>query len=214
MMWVKICGVRNMAGAESAVAAGADALGLNFVPSSPRCITESVAAQIVRALPEAIEKVGVFVNAPAGEMLRIAEACGLTCVQLHGDEPADVVAKLAPLRVIRAYRCGAAGLAPLGDSLSRCRALGAWPWACLVDAASAGAYGGTGTVAPWELIARDYNRDEWPPLILAGGLTPKNVAEAIRVVRPWGVDTASGVESAVGVKDAGLVERFVRGARG
>jgi len=217
-MLVKICGIRDVDTALAAAAAGADAIGLNFYAQSPRVVTPAVAAEIaaqVRSAPgNAVEAVGVFVNHSAGEIRTICRSCDLTTIQLHGDESPELVAELsAEFRIVRAFRIGLEGLDSLVRYLDACARLDALPWACLVDARVEGQYGGTGHTAPWELLARDYRTDEWPPLILAGGLRPDNVAEAIRVVHPWGVDVAGGVESAVACKDAALVRQFVQNAK-
>jgi len=214
-MWIKICGIREIASAQIAVQAGADAIGLNFFERSPRVVAPAIAAEIVTALKGAVEPVGVFVNHSVAEVREICHQCGLRTVQLHGDEPPEQVAELsADFRVIRAFRAGPEGLGALARQLATLRGLGTVPWACLVDAQVEGSYGGTGQLAPWEIVRRDYVLAEWPPLILAGGLRPENVAEGVRVVNPWGVDVAGGVEAAVACKDATLVRKFVVNARG
>lgn len=215
-MWVKICGVTDATTAEAIAAAGADAIGVNFYARSVRCVDVAAAAEIVRRIPDRVEAVGVFVNADTQKMLQTTARCGLRTVQLHGDEPPEQAAELvaAGLRVIRAFRVGAAGLAEVETELSRLRALGVELRGCLIDARVAGSYGGTGVTPPWELIREGWRRDDWPPLILAGGLTPQNVAAGICACRPWGVDVAGGVESAPGVKNLREVERFIENARG
>jgi phosphoribosylanthranilate isomerase len=217
-MFVKICGIRDIEAALAAVEAGADAIGLNFYDRSPRVVAPAVAAAIVshvRALPVgAVEPVGVFVNHSADEIRAIAKRCGLRTIQLHGDEPPDLVAELAAeFRVVKAFRLGDEDLETLARYLEACRRPGASPWACLIDAKVEGMYGGTGHTAPWEMLSREYKMADWPPLILAGGLRPDNVAQAIRAVRPWGVDVAGGVESSLACKDAALVRQFVQNAR-
>jgi phosphoribosylanthranilate isomerase len=212
-MKVKICGIRDVATARAVAALRPDAIGLNFFPRSARCVDEATAAEIVRTLPSGVEAWGVFVNHPLEEIRRIADLCGLNAVQLHGDEPPEAIAALAPLRIVRAFRVGDAGLDELAAYLDGCRALGHLPDACLIDARVEGRYGGTGTLAPWELLASDPRRAQWPPLVLAGGLTPENVAAGIETVRPWGVDVAGGVERSPGVKDVGRVARFIALAR-
>lgn len=195
--------------------AGADAIGLNFFEKSPRVVAPRVAAEIAAAVQGTVEPVGVFVNHSVAEVREICRQCDLRTVQLHGDEPPEQVAELsADFRVIRAYRAGEEGLGALAQQLETLRDMGATPWACLVDARVAGSYGGTGRQAPWEIIRREYVSAEWPPLILAGGLRPENVAEGVRVVNPWGVDVAGGVEASVACKDATLVRKFVVNARG
>jgi phosphoribosylanthranilate isomerase len=217
-MLVKICGIRDVESALAAAGSGADAIGLNFYAKSPRVVTPAAAADIVARLRgqarNLVEAVGVFVNHSVGDIREICTTCGLTMIQLHGDEPPEQVAELAAdYRIVRAFRIGIEGLALMTQYLDACRRLRSLPWACLADARVEGQYGGTGHTAPWELLARDYRTDEWPRLILAGGLRPDNVAEAIRVVHPWGVDVAGGVESAVACKDAALVRQFVQNAK-
>jgi phosphoribosylanthranilate isomerase len=138
----------------------------------------------------------------------------LRCVQIHGDESPEFLAELKGLEIIRALRVGDGGLADVHGYLDRCRELGIRLRACLLDAHVAGSYGGTGRTAPWERIAAEYRRDVDPPLILAGGLTPENVVAAIDAVRPWGVDTAGGVEVAKACKDPDRVRQFLSFARG
>lgn len=212
-MKVKICGLRDVATAKAVAALRPDAIGLNFFARSVRVVEESTAAAIVRALPPEVEAWGVFVNHSAEDIRRIAHTCGLHAVQLHGDEPPELLATLSSLRVIRAFRIGEAGLDEMAAYLERCRALGAMPEACLIDARVEGTYGGTGRVPPWDILAADHRRAGWPPLILAGGLNPENVAAGITAVRPWGVDVAGGVESSPGLKDLERVSRFISAAR-
>ena len=213
-MWIKICGVRDVETALLAADAGADAIGLNFYEFSPRVVAPATAAEIVARLPSGIEAVGVFVNHTVDEIRTIGRLCGLKTIQLHGDEPAELLAELAAeFNVIRAFRVGDEGLHSLDLYLNACERLGVTPWACLIDARVEGSYGGTGQTAPWEIVRRDYNFAERPSLILAGGLNPGNLAEAIRVVGPWGVDVAGGVESSVACKDAALVRQFVKNAK-
>jgi phosphoribosylanthranilate isomerase len=212
-MWIKICGIRDVAQAQAVARLGPDAIGLNFFARSPRCVSVETAAEISLALPKQIMPVGVFVNHAFDEVREIARRCRLGAIQLHGDEPPEALAELREWPVIRAFRVGDDGLAPLADYLDKCQKLSAMPWACLVEARVEGAYGGTGKLAPWELVARDYLVAAWPRLILAGGLTPANVAAGISAVRPWGVDVAGGVESALACKDPELVRQFIARAR-
>jgi phosphoribosylanthranilate isomerase len=214
MFRIKICGMTSVEDARAAAEAGADAIGLNFYPRSRRFVRPETAARIAAAVPRDVTKVGVFVNATAEEIRRIAELVGLDCVQLHGDEPPALVAQLPPqVAVVRAYRCTVDGLAPLAEYLAACPAHGRALDAVLVDADAGGDYGGTGQAADWSLVARERDALGGTPLVLAGGLTPENVSEAIAQVHPDGVDVASGVESRPGRKDAALVARFVAAAR-
>ena len=211
---IKICGITSAHDAQVSALAGADAIGLNFWPQSKRFVGHELAREIVAALPSGMTKVGVFVNASADEIATTVDLVGLDWIQLHGDEPADMLAKLPPsVPVLRAFRCGDDGLASLARYLSATKNSGRAADAVLVDAASEGEFGGTGRRADWARIAQDRNLIGELPLVLAGGLTPQNVAAAIDAVRPDGVDVASGVESRPGVKDAELVEKFVATAR-
>ncbi len=216
-MWIKLCGLRDVATARLAVEAGADAIGLNFFARSARSVSRDIAARIVASLPESVEPVGLFVNHALDDILSAVDVCGLKTVQLHGDETPEFLAELAArrpsLRLIRAYRLGAGGSAEMSADLARTAALGVALHACLVDARVEGTYGGSGQVAPWAEVTAD-RREGWPPLVLAGGLDETNVAAAIRTVRPWGVDTASGIESSPGVTDERRMRAFVVAARG
>ena len=201
---IKICGVTTPADARFAADAGADAVGLNFYPKSPRFVTPSQAASLVRALPPFTAPVGVFVGMPLRQVCAIAFQLGLRGVQTYDDQPPTE--DTFPFAHVPAFRVkDAAGLEHVRRFVAACK-----PAAVLIDSLVEGHMGGTGHVAPWELL-RGF--DPGVPLILAGGLTPENVADAIRVVRPWGVDVASGVESAPGVKDPDKVSRFVKAAR-
>jgi phosphoribosylanthranilate isomerase len=214
MFRVKICGVTTPEDARTAAEAGADAVGLNFYPKSPRYLAPEAARAVAGAVPRGVVKVGLFVNAPVEEVCRAFDGLGLDLVQLHGDEPPQVLADLEGRPVMRAFRLGPEGMLPVGEYLGQCEQLGRMPELVLLDAFRKGAYGGTGEVADWSAAKtyRPVGDRPLPPLVLAGGLTPENVAEAIRTVRPAAVDTASGVESAPGRKDPELVRRFVRAA--
>lgn len=198
---IKICGLTNLDDARAAQEAGADYLGFVLYRRSPRCITPQLLRKLLARLAGPPGTVGVFVNETRERALAIARDCGLAIVQLHGDEPAeDWPPMTAPVwRAVR-VRDGAVSPAP-----------GRWPAERYVlDAAAAGQYGGSGTRADWDLaagLARRY------PVMLAGGLTPDNVAEAIRQVRPRGVDVASGVEQEAGKKDRRKLKAFIRAAR-
>jgi len=213
MFRVKICGITSVEDARAVAAAGADAVGLNFYPKSPRYVGVEKAREIVDALADELVKVGLFVNAAVEEVCERFDQLGLDLIQLHGDEPPEFLARLGGRPVLRAFRLGEAGLGPLRGYLADCRQLACVPRLVLVDASVEGSYGGTGEVADWRTL-REYPRDSaYPPLVLAGGLTSGNVAEAIGTVRPAAVDTASGVESGPGRKDPAAVEAFVRAAR-
>jgi phosphoribosylanthranilate isomerase len=213
--WVKLCGVCDAHSAYELAKLRPDAIGLNFYHRSARHVSLAMAVAIRDAIGDDILPVGVFVNEPLERLLEAADETAMAGVQLHGDEPpafvADVREARPELAIIRAWRVGADGLEPLANHLAECERHGARPDAVLVDAHVAGSYGGTGQTAPWEQL-RGYD-PAWPPLILAGGLVPENVAEAIAVVRPFGVDTASGIESSPGVKDPERAAAFVVAAR-
>lgn len=216
---VKICGLRTMADLRAAVEAGADAVGLNFHPPSPRFVSRERAANLSDGLPPEVQRIGVFVNLPLEELLAAQAEAGLSGLQLHGDEPPELLAALrkqAPPEtlLVRAFRVrGTEGLQAVEAYLSACRELSALPDLMLLDAFQPGAYGGTGAVLDWPALAAWKPAVATPPLVLAGGLVPGNVAEAIRTVRPAAVDVASGVESAPGVKDPEKVAAFVRNVR-
>lgn len=213
MFRIKICGVRSVADALMVAASGADALGLNFYANSRRAVDEATAREIAAALPKEIVKVGVFVNEEAETICWLCDSVPLDLIQLHGDEEPEFLARLEGRPIVRAFRLGESGLAPVRQYLGECDRLGCPPELVMLDAHSAGAYGGTGTVANWNVAAGYHSGDSMQPLVMAGGLTPENVAEAIRQVRPAAVDTASGVESAGGGKDRDLVAAFVGAAR-
>lgn len=216
-MWIKICGIRDAQTARQIAGLGATALGLNFYPASPRAVSVEAAGEIVRSLPREIEPVGVFVNEPPGAVEAACRRSGIATVQVHGDESPESLAELHRLwpavKLVRAWRMGPEGLAPLAEHLAACDRLGVRPAACLIEARVDGVYGGSGVRAPWHLLAEQYRHGEWPPLVLAGGLTPENVAEAVAAVRPWGVDVAGGVESSPGRKDLDRVALFIDKAR-
>lgn len=202
-MRVKICGITSLYDGLAAVEAGADALGFNFYPGSPRYIDLEEAARIVAALPPFVTPVAVFVNASRGEIRTLAARCDIRTVQLHGDELPAEAGALAPLAVVKAFAVGR-GFRP--QLLRRYRDCAAF----LLDAHVRGERGGTGQTFDWRKArqARAYGR-----VILAGGLTPENVANAIATVRPYGVDVCSGVERRLGKKDPRRLREFIRRAR-
>ena len=212
MFRVKICGITTVEDAQVVAQAGADAIGLNFYPKSPRVIDLDAARAIIEHLPPEIVKVGVFVGSSLTGVRDTFDELGLDAIQLHGDESAEFLAKLDKRPVIRAFRVAEDHLYEMTDYLAVCRRMGSIPRMALADALVPGVYGGTGLLADWKTL-RAYPAKHWhPPLILAGGLTPQNVGDAIRIVRPAAVDTASGVESSPGRKDAAKVRAFVRAA--
>jgi phosphoribosylanthranilate isomerase len=209
---VKICGLTTVEDAVACARLGADWIGLNFHRQSPRYVSPGLAAEIVARLPQSATAVGVFVNQPAADVLRLAEHVGLGIVQLHGEEPPQDLLALGALRIIRAFRLGSmTDWQNVSDYLTRAEAFGCQPYGVLIDAFVAGRPGGTGASIASEILDL---RPPLPRLILAGGLTAQNVAARIAHVRPWMVDVASGVETRPGQKDLTAVEAFVRAARG
>lgn len=209
MVRVKICGVTTLDDARAVLDAGADALGLNFVPASPRCLKDRALARSIADLARTRGALaaGVFANDAAAEILRTADAAGLDILQLHGDEP---VALADELRARSAAQLWKAARVATREDLERV-ASEAWPCdVLLLDARVPGHLGGTGKAFDWSIL-NGFTRSR--PLALAGGLTPENVAEAMRRVRPDWVDTASGVESAPGRKDTAKTRIFVESAR-
>jgi phosphoribosylanthranilate isomerase len=206
MTRVKICGITNLADAISAAELGADYLGFNFYPGSKRFIEGEACRKIIAGLDRggiAIQKVGVFVNASLDVILSTLEGCRLDLAQLSGDEPVDFVTALGE-RGFKAIRPRSLDEARAAGQLAKVRKT---PPALLVDAHFPGAYGGSGQTADWDaatLLAKEY------PILLAGGLTSENLSQALRRVRPWGVDVASGVESAPGIKDREKMKAFIQ----
>jgi phosphoribosylanthranilate isomerase len=203
MTIVKICGIKTLKDALAAIEAGADYLGFNFYPKSVRFIEKSACAEITSVLKREhpqIKLVGVFVNSSVDEVKDILQTCHLDLAQLHGDETPEMFSQLAP-HAFRAFR----GIPESNAGYERNEA----PF-MLIDAAVKGVYGGSGVTADWTAAAK---LAQQYPLLLAGGLTPENVADAVRKVQPWGVDVASGVESAPGEKDAEKMSAFVNAVR-
>ncbi len=199
---VKICGITNLPDGRAAAEAGADALGFVFYEGSPRCVSIAAAAGMIRELPPFVLKVGVFVNAPEELVLRAISDCGLSLLQFHGEESPEYCLQFG-LMSMKAFRVrDAASLHKVTDYRTD-----AW----LLDAYSPEQPGGTGEGFNWDLAveAQRWGR----PLFLAGGLTAENVAEAVRRVRPYGVDVSSGVEAAPGRKDHAKVKAFVQAAK-
>lgn len=213
MFRIKICGVTNPRDAAHLASTGADAIGLNFYPASKRYLTPTAAEWIASALPPTVAKVGLFVNAEATDIQALVKRLSLDLIQLHGDESPEFVAGLGQLKVLKAFPAKPGFADQVLRYVGDCERLGTPLQGVLIDAFQPGAYGGTGSTADWESVRHVRVSLGSSPLILAGGLTPSNVAEAIAAVRPFGVDTASGVESAPGQKDAALVQAFVSAAQ-
>ena len=198
---VKICGITNREDAWAAVNAGADALGFMLYEDSPRRISYEEVASITRDLPPFVSRVGVFVNA-AEEFILRAESCGLDTLQFHGDETSVFCGRFA-LKTIKAFRIQDA------SSLEAMAAYTTQAW--LLDSYVPGKQGGTGTTFNWDLAALAARRS--PRVILAGGLTPSNVAAAVAQVQPYAVDVSSGVEAKPGKKDPAKLQDFIAAAR-
>jgi phosphoribosylanthranilate isomerase len=215
MIWIKICGTTNVDDARAAVEVGADALGFIFTESQRR-IAPEVATEIIAALPETIEKIGIVVNETPEALARLANEIGFTGVQLHGDEPA---AKLPEFRralglrkIIKTLQIRELLAQPdkLDGYLSNAKFIDG----ALLDAGSSAARGGTGVTFDWNAALPIVQRiKEICPVIIAGGLNPDNVADAIRVFEPCGVDVVSGVEREIGKKDPAKLAAFIAAAR-
>jgi phosphoribosylanthranilate isomerase len=198
---VKICGITRLEDALAAVRLGADGLGFNFWPGSKRFIAPAEAARIIRALPPLVTSVGVFVDGSHQEVMAAAAISGVQVLQLHGDEPPESCRRF-DRPVVKALRVEGPGALA---ELERYPGVAAF----LLDAPGPG-YGGSGRTIDWAVARAAAER---ATVLLAGGLTPANVAEAVRTVRPWAVDVASGVESSPGVKDHAALARFIAAAK-
>jgi phosphoribosylanthranilate isomerase len=217
MTWVKICGTTTLNDAHASAEAGADALGFIFAPS-PRRVEIREAAAIMAVLPPEVEKIGVFVDESPGRVAEIALKAGLTGIQLHGDEPpeqmADFRRSAGSRKIVKTLQArhllDGSGERILGEYLKA----GKYLDAILLDSGSSSQRGGTGIPFDWEaavpLAAAIQNV---VPLILAGGLNPGNVGQALRLFKPWGVDVVSGVESTTGRKDLLKLQAFVASVR-
>jgi phosphoribosylanthranilate isomerase len=202
MTKIKICGIKTETDALAAMEAGADLIGFNFYPGSPRYVSVGRCRDIMSVVRRdgRVICVGVFVNASVAEIRATIETCGLSLAQLHGDETTEMLRALGG-RAFKAFR----GIPASLDGFVREVAP-----ALLVDAYVRGAYGGTGVTVEWDRAAELAKEH---PILLAGGLTPENVAEAVKQVKPWGVDVASGVEFAPGHKDMGRMKAFVQAVK-
>jgi phosphoribosylanthranilate isomerase len=199
---VKICGITSVADGVAAAEAGADMIGLMFYAGSLRHISLATAVEISRALPPFVLRVGVFVNPDEALVTRAIAECGLNLLQFHGTEPSDFCTQFG-LMTVKALRVRDA------DSLKTLENF--QTDAFLLDAYSKDGLGGTGEKFNWDLAAEAQKLGK--PIFLAGGLTPGNVAAAVRQVRPFAVDVSSGVESAPGKKDAAKVRAFIAAAK-
>ncbi len=202
MIRVKICGITRVEDGLHAVREGADALGFVFHGASPRNVSPEQAETIISKLPPFVQAVGLFVNADSAFVNDVSDRCRLDLVQLHGDEPPDYCETIRR-RVIKAFRI--MDIASL-DPIANYRVAG-----ILLDAFSPRVYGGTGLTFNWDIALE---AGKYGPIILAGGLTPENVRQAIEKAAPYGVDVSGGVESAPGRKDPEKVRKFIREAKG
>ena len=234
VMWIKICGITRVVDAHAAAEAGVDAVGVNFYPASKRFVSPETAQAIADALRPKLDVVGVFVNSPAQDVVDIIKRIQLTAVQFHGDETAEsivAVRKACPnIAIVRAFRLRKNKIADVLHSIRELQQSGAALAAVLVDAFMPDEYGGTGHMIAADLFGEfrqclssfagaSDDSAKWlssatpPRVILAGGLTPETVAKAANVARPWGVDTASGVESTPGIKSSEQIRQFVKAVR-
>lgn len=208
MLRVKICGLTTPRDAAAAIEFGADALGFNFFPGSKRYLPMEAAGEWIAALPGNIEKVAILVNPSWDEAKAAAAAAGITALQLHGAETPDFCRRLREARIRFEKALPVTGPDPLANTPDF------FTPTVLLDSGGAGEFGGSGRTFPWE-IARDFVlAHSHLRVILAGGLTPGNVADAVGMVRPFGVDVTSGVESSPGRKDHSRMRDFIAAARG
>jgi len=204
MVRVKICGITSAADAQAAIEAGANLIGFNFYAKSPRHISGDQAAEIRSKLPKRVKAVGIFVNWLPADVITLRSSVKLDAVQLHGDESPETVAEIAPVvPVIKAFRVEPEFPITALDEYLRA-------FAFLFDAAHTGQYGGTGRTTDWDVARLAALKHR---IILAGGLKVENVAAAVRIVRPYGIDVASGVESSPGKKDHDLLREFIKEVR-
>jgi phosphoribosylanthranilate isomerase len=204
MVRVKICGITSATDAQAAIEAGANLIGFNFYPKSPRHISEDQAAEIRSQLPKKVKAVGIFVNRLPADVITLRSSVRLDAVQLHGDESPEMVAEIAPVMpVIKAFRVEPEFPITTLDEYSQA-------FAFLFDAAHTDQYGGTGRTTDWDVARRASLKHR---IILAGGLKVENVAAAVRIVRPYGIDVASGVESSPRKKDHELLREFIKEVR-
>jgi len=202
---IKICGITNAEDAAAAVAAGADAIGFVFYKKSPRAVTPAIAKQIIATLPPFVTPVGVFVNEEVKVVRDLMDSCGLAVAQLHGDETAAYCVELAR-PILKAIRVkDRSSFLALAEFQGRAGVRG-----FLLDSFSDEAYGGTGRTTDWSVAAE---AAQAAMVVLAGGLTPDNVGEAVRFVHPYGVDVSSGVEAQPGKKDPRKMQAFVQAVR-
>jgi phosphoribosylanthranilate isomerase len=206
---VKICGLTRPEDVWLAAELGVDAVGFNFYPKSPRYVDPRLAAPLLRTVSPMMDAVGVFVDLKIRQVCALAYQLALGTIQCLADSNDND--DWQPFRMVAVFRVkDEDSIGEIKRYLTKCKSAGRLPNAILVDAHVEGQFGGTGQMAPWNLM-RDFHAGV--PLILAGGLTPENVAEAIHTVRPYGVDVASGVESSPGKKDPDKMRRFMESVR-
>jgi phosphoribosylanthranilate isomerase len=207
---VKVCGLTRPDDLQTVARLGADAVGLNFHPPSPRALSPEQALELLQQWPAFVEAVGVFVRKTVQELQPLLARLGrIHTIQVHGgphEAPNAFPYHFVPAFAVRDEH----DRLEIDRYLETCRAAGRLPSAVLVDGHAPGLHGGTGQTPPWRLLA---GWQPGVPVVLAGGLTPDNVAEAVRIVRPWAVDVASGVETAPGRKGPELLRRFIDRAR-
>ncbi len=201
MIKIKICGITNLEDALASADAGADALGFNFYKKSPRCIEPEKAAEIIAQLPPFVMPVGIFVNEREEKIREIQQLTCLQALQFHGDESPEFCQRFGA-RVIKAFQ--------VKDKESLKNMAHYHVGAFLLDSYRDGVRGGTGVTFDWHLavVAKTFGK-----VILAGGLTPENVAEAVKLVQPYGVDVAGGVEKEKGIKDYVKIKKFINEVR-
>ncbi|MFH1397717.1 MAG: phosphoribosylanthranilate isomerase [Candidatus Omnitrophota bacterium] len=203
MVKVKICGITNLEDAELAVKAGCDALGFMFYKKSPRYIDPLKASRIIKQLPKKVIKIGVFVNSPESAIRKIAKICKLNLLQFHGDETPEFCARFKDKRIIKAFRIkGVIGPEEI---------LKYNTFAYLFDSYTKSGFGGSGKVFNWKFV--QHPECITRPVFLSGGLTEKNVCQAIKTFHPHWVDVSSGVETAPGKKDSAKVKRFIKSVK-
>ena len=202
---IKICGMTRVEDVRAAADAGADAIGLNFYPPSPRFLSLEQALMLRKAVPPYVSTVAVFVNAPEDEVRRVLGAVRPDALQFHGEETPDYCEQFGT-PYVKACR--------VKEGIDLLEYLGAFSGAAgwLLDS-HVGEYGGVGERFDWSLVPAELVREQMRPLVLSGGLRRDNVREAVRRVRPWAVDVASGVESAKGIKDAAKIAAFIAEVR-
>lgn len=214
-IYTKVCGLTQQENVRMVVAAGADAIGLNFYPKSKRFVSQESAIELRSQIPKHVDVVGVFVNHGVEDVIDTAKTVGLTAIQFHGDESLAEIKHIydccPSTKIYRAFRLSHENLKQTIAEVAALKEAGVPLSAVLVDAFVAGEFGGTGHQLDRQLIQQ--LPTDWPPLIVAGGLTADNVADCVNAVNPWGVDVASGVESEPGIKAPDKTKQFVRAAK-